>query len=970
MTQFTEPKHGFKCLSNTYIDEVGSRCYLLEHEKSGAKLMYLENDDDNKVFSATFKTPPSDHTGVPHIVEHCVLSGSRKYHTKEPFMDMVKGSMNTFINAMTFSDKTMYPVASKNDKDFMNLMDVYLDAVFFPKIYEIEEIFMQEGWRYDIQNPEDPITYKGVVYNEMKGAYSDPERELDHLMEQTLLKGTPYANESGGHPNHITALTYEDFLAFHKTHYHPSNGYLYLYGNLDIDAALKHIDGEYLSQFDKKVCTLEMDTLPKDNPKSANGYYPIGDDDATEGKAYSALSYIIGKATDPAIHLTATVLLEALVNSSASPLKKALLEADIAQDISGSTGGGLYKRFEIKLKHCLPESLETFKNIVVKTLKQVSDEGIDPALLSSAINKLTYALKEADGFHTKGIIYHMYSMDSWLYTDDATALLRYNEALQTMQDGIESGYFENFVREVLLTQEPTICMIEPRKGLLKEKTMADEAALKAYKDALTPEALEQLVAKNRALKEKQLSPDTKAALNTIPKLSRTDIAADGERIEATTVKTEPYTLLYTDSFTGGIQYVDVAFDIGHLTNEELPYVSLTASLLGKLSTETYDYAALSNAIYQHTGGISFNLLPFKHHTDQALNSVKLICRTKTTPDQLESAFNLIRDIVLKTQFGDKKRLKEELSALKASLQSDLIDYGNRYASGRVAAYLGGTGAIADATDGIGFYQFIASLLAQYDEKYSALIGQLDNIYAKLFKQNDAIVSYTGEASELPTVERCADAFVKHFGTATEAAVDFTCALGLLNEGLKTASSVQYVAQGFDRTAYGHGHTGAQHVLVTWLNGDFLHNRVRAKGGAYGCYAQVSPTGYFGIASYRDPNLQETYAVYDEIAEALATTEFSDEDVQKLIVGTMSKIDGARTPRQKGYLGLTRFITGETYDAAQRIRKEIIETTPADLKNCAELMADFSKANARCTLGNSDKISESENCFKTCVTLDS
>lgn len=968
MNQSNTVTHGFKLVNQYPINEIGSECFIYEHEQTGAQLMYLKNEDTNKVFSATFKTPPMDHTGVPHIVEHCVLSGSRKYHTKEPFMDMVKGSMNTFINAMTFSDKTMYPVASKNKKDFYNLMDVYLDAVFFPMIYDTESIFMQEGWRYDIQNPEDPITYKGIVYNEMKGAYSDPMRELEFLMDQTLLQGTTYANESGGHPNHITELTYEDFLAFHKKHYHPSNAYLFLYGDLNINEALEHMHSDYLSHFTKEEVALEIDTLSVQNEKTfKKGIYPVADDESIENKDYLALAYVIGKATDPMVCFTASLLNAALINSSASPLRQALLDADIAQDIMGTSGDGLYKRFQVMLKHSSVAHAETFKTIVLDTLTSICEKGLDKDLLLSTINKFEYDLKEAEGFHTKGIIYHISSMESWLYSDKPSSLLEYGIALKTLREGVDNGYFEKFIKDNILNQDPTVVAIEPQKGVLKAKEEEDVKALNAYKATLSNEAIQALVSKNKALNEKQLNPDSKEALATIPKLSRNDVNREGEFDSVNVVKAAPYTLLHAPVFTSGIIYLDAFFDLSHLTEEEISYAALIASLLSDLSTEDRNYAELSNHIYKITGGYRFNVQLFKHYHDSAKDALKFVCRTKTIAENLSSTFELTEELLLRSKFEDEKRLKELLGALFAMLQSELINSGNSFVSGRVASHLNASDAKIERASGIAFYQFVNDLVESFDSKSKDLIESLNRVYAKMTTQANFVFTYAGDESHQILIEEKTAHLFESLMDAPETR-PMTMPLSPVSEGFKSSSNVQFVCKGFDFKASGHKNTGSLHVLTALLNSDYLHNRVRAKGGAYGCGAKFDYSGIFTIASYRDPNLDETYKVYEGIADFLRTLDITEEEIEKYIIGAMSRIDAARTPSQTSYLASTQYIIGKTKADAQAVRESLLDTTRDDLLKLATFMKDFSAKGIKCTLGNSDRVSENVSHFEKIETL--
>lgn len=964
--------HGFKCTSLEWIDEIASDCYLFEHIQTGAKLMYLKNEDNNKVFSVSFKTPSIDNTGAAHIVEHCVLSGSRKYHTKEPFMDMVKGSMSTFINAMTFTDKTMYPVASKTQQDFVNLMDVYLDAVFFPKIYDDETIFMQEGWRHDIQDANDPITYKGIVYNEMKGAYSDPIRSFFNLIDKTVFKDTCYAFESGGHPDAITDLSYEGFLKFHKMYYHPSNAYLYLYGNVDITSTLKHIHEDYLSHFNQMHFDFEMDALkPFDAMRTAHDTYAVSDEEVLEGKDYMGLTYVIGKATDPKIHLTASVLKEMLIESSASPLKKALLEAEIAEDIISGYNDGLYKKFEVILKHTDISKKDVFLKIVNDTLVKLCEEGIDPALIQSSINVVEYDLKEASGFPTKGIIYHMNALESWLYSEDATALLKYSEALETLKNGIESKYFEHFIKEHILNNKTVAFLsMSPEKGKIKTKNEADLLVLDAYKKSLSPDALNALVLKNQKLKEKQLTPDSKEALASIPKLSISDVPKESERFESILVKTQPYTLLHNAIFSNGIGYVEWLFDLCHLSEEDLPYLGLLVSLLGDLSTTNHAYDTLSNEIYLHTGGINVQLMPIKHFHDASKDGLRMALRTKATPEHFQASVSLGLEILTQTQFDDKKRLKELISALKAQLQSSLMDSGNSYVAGRIGAYLSATDAITEKHSGLAFYHFVCDVLANFESQADVLIQTLRALFKKTIRRNGLVVAFTGSEIDF---SKYTEALEQLILAIPENQVDDSLAvmpLGILNEGIKSSSNVQYVGSGFNYKSLGFAYEGRLHVLQMILNSEYLHDRVRAKGGAYGCSARFDHAGLFTIVSYRDPNLSDTYQVYEEAIDFIKSLKLEPSELEKFIIGAMSLVDGAKTPKQMGQIATHQFLTQKRYEDIQRIRTEILNVTIEDIVALSDFLEGLRSKRAICTLGNSDIVSENGHLFDHLLTLQS
>lgn len=959
---------GFKLLKKYRIDEIDSDVMLFEHVKTGAQLMNVANNDDNKVFTITFRTPPSDNTGVPHIVEHCVLSGSRKYWTKEPFMDMVKGSMSTFINAMTFSDKTMYPIASKNEKDFYNLMDVYLDAVFFPKIYEKEDIFMQEGWHYDIQSPEEDIIYKGIVYNEMKGAYSDPTEGLKDSISRSLYKDTCYSYSSGGDPDYITDLTYEGFLDFHKKYYHPSNSYIYLYGDGNLEKSLEYIDSNYLSLFDK----LEIDsTITKqeiiDSGTTCHTTYPIGDDEDTLNKDYISISFCLGETSDPKVNLMSDIIEKLLVDSSASPLKKALLDAEIAEEILSLSSDGLYKTLSIALKNTDLSRKDEFISIVFDTISAMVSEGIERNLIESSINVVEYDLREASRFPTKGIIYHITSTESWLYDCDESIHLKYNTTLSDIRNSIDANYFENFLKETILENPHySICTMSPEKGVFEKKTIRDKEMLANYKQSLSNEELEQLVTKNNKLKEKQLSPDTAEDLATIPKLSISDITKESEKYNTSLAYDGKYKVLYNDIFTNSISYLDMIFDLKHINSEEMLYVALLCDLMGEMSTENYTYDQLSNAVLLSTGGIDYNPKVYTKYKTHNEIYPKLVVSTKAIGNKLLNALALIKEISLRSNFSDTKRVKDLINQVKSKLDSDLTYEGNAVVASRLSSYFSAAFDLEEKINGLDYFWFITDLANNYEDKKDELTTKLYAVYNKMFLANNLIISFTGQKEEFDLLMANAEEFVKELDNTEYEAQNYEIEAKNTNEGIMSSSNVQYVGIGYNFNKLGYDYHGSMYVMSTILNSEFLHDHVRAKGGAYGCRMNIDSTGKITIASYRDPNLKETYNVYNMIPKFLNNFDLTDDEAAKFIVGAIGKIDGAKTPHTIGIICYTDFITGRTYEDRHKIRKEILGTTSADIRKFGPMIKDVIDKNYICTLGNEKVIQENKDIFNTLV----
>ena len=962
--------NGFKLLKKYNVDEIDSEVMLFEHEFSGARLMNVSNDDDNKVFSIGFRTPPSDDSGAAHIVEHCVLSGSRKYTTKEPFMDMIKGSMNTFINAMTFSDKTLYPVASKNTKDFYNLMDVYLDAVLHPRIYEIEDIFMQEGWHYDIHAKDEDVIYKGVVYNEMKGAYSNPLSLFRDQIAASLYPDTCYKYSSGGDPDHITDLTHEEFLNFHKKFYHPSNSYIYLYGDGNVNELLNYIDTNYLSDFEREETNSEiLPQTPITTSVNSHRVYPISDDDDTDGKDYLAISFNLGETTDTEINLMSQVLSEMLIESSASPLKKALLESDIAKDILSPGNDGLYRAFSIVAKDTSMSRKDEFISIVKNSLRDMVTNGIDKKLILSSINVVEYSLREAENFATKGIIYNINSLDSWLYDGDEAAPLRYNETLAKLRAGVETGYFENFINEKILNNpHQSICAMTPKKGVLDEQKSRDSMKLAEYKASLSEDELNELIVKNTALKTKQLSVDSPEDLASIPKLTREDVSDETHEIDSSIVYDDKYKILYNNVFTNSISYMNLVFDMSHIKTEDIYYVSMLSDLIGELSTSENSYEDLSNLVLLNTGGISLSPTVYTKYKNNTDYYPKLVLNSKAIGTSTKEMISLVAEIISKTKFDDVKRIKDVLSQVKSQTEMAILGSGNAVATNRLSSYYSESASYDEKIGGMDYYWFLSDTLNSFDDNSASIISNLNRVYCELFNVNDLVISFTGDAGEFDYFKSQLKPLLKVLPSSRLKAAKHNFDKIKLNEGIASSSNVQFVGKGANFTELGYTYHGSMFVMSTILNSEYLHDNVRAKGGAYGCGLSINNNGNLTVASYRDPNLADTFDVYDNIPTFLDKFDLSDEDVFKFVIGAVSKIDSAKTPSTLGKIALVDYITGRTLEDKKKMRSEILNTKSSDIRSHSKMITDVMAANYRCVLGNDQIINDNSEAFSNVVKL--
>lgn len=970
MFEINKTYYGFKLIQESKIDELQSVGRLFYHEKSGARLLHLENEDDNKVFSIGFRTPPTDDTGVPHILEHCVLAGSRKYTTKEPFMDMVKGSLQTFINAMTYKDKTIYPVASRNEKDFYNLMDVYLDAVFYPKIYEKPEIFMQEGWHHEIFNKKDNITYKGVVYNEMKGAYSAPEGILREAVSKSLFPDTCYKYSSGGNPDYIPDLTYEAFLDFHRKLYHPSNSYIFLYGNGDIKKQLAYIDENYLSDFNKTEIDSHI-TLqePFTSRRELTDYYNISVEDNSDNKAYLSLNFVLGEKSNLESKLMNSIISDILVNSQAAPLKKALIDAGIGEDIFTLYVDGLKHGIGIAAKNTSTDRKEEFEEVILKTLNKLAEEGIDKKLIEASINKTEYDLREASGFATKGIVYKILAMDSWLYDGNPIEYLKYDETIKELRQKIQTNYFEEYIKERFINNNhSSLVIIEPKKGLAEEKERAIQEKLDEYKKSLSEEELEKLIKDNQNLKNMQLSDDTEEAKATIPKLAISDVDPKAEIIPQEIIKDSELTILFHDIFTSKIAYLDLYFDSSMIEEEYVPYMNLLAGLLGKMDTKYKSYGELSNSIYANTGGINFETEALIKEDNGQEFMPKFVVSGKAIGDNIRTLVSLMGELILDTRLEDYNRIKELLFQIKSRMEMYISYTGSTVAASRVSSYFSAPWRYIEKLKGLDYFWFISDLIETFDKKKEEIIANLNYVYNKIFNLNNLIISFTGDKEDLSIVRSNLNIITERLNKDKFTQEKYSFKEEKLNEGILSNYNVQYVVKGYDFKKLGYDYSGSMRVLATILNGDYLHNRVRARGGAYGVGITIEKSGQLVVYSYRDPNLKETLSVYDSMSDFISKLDLNETELTQFIIGTIASLEPAMTPYKKGQIQAKRYMINTTREDIQEIRDAVLSTNVEKIRSCAQLLHDAMKQEYICVLGNENKIRENEEVFNKLVKL--
>jgi len=964
--------NGFKLDEIREVKEIGSKAFIFTHEKTGARLLKLFNQDDNKVFSIAFRTPPPDSTGVPHILEHSVLCGSRKFPTKEPFVELIKGSLNTFLNAFTFSDKTMYPVASKNEKDFFNLMDVYLDAVLYPRIYDEPEILMQEGWHYEIDKKEDPLTYKGVVYNEMRGAFSSPIRLVYSKIEESLFPDTCYGVESGGDPDFIPDLTYEDFIAFHKKYYHPSNSYIFLYGNGNIEKELEFINENYLKEFDALKVNSEISIQsPFKKPIEIMREYPISPKEDPKGKSFMSLGYVVGDAKDTERCLAFDMLYYMLLEIPGAPLKEALIKSGIGKDVIGFFDSSIRQPvFSVIIKNSDIESKEKFVSIVNDTLAELVSKGLDTELIEAAINHKEFELREAEeNGYPKGLLYDMTLMETWLHDGHPLDRLAFEEPLSNIKKNYKSRYFENLIEEMLIkNNHRSLFILKPSNTLAEEQEKKIAEKLAKIKQGLNDKELEKIINQTKKLKDRQNAQDSPEALKSIPLLKREDINKKAETIEQIVEKHDDVIILKHPLKTNGITYLNVFFDTSSVPVDNIPYISLLAGYLGKLSTEKHSYSELANWINSKTGGIMIETRSFEKDMDDYKFTPRLIIKGKAISDKTETLSEIINEIILFTKFDEKSRMLEVIREIKSRLDMQINSNGHIMASRRLESYFSPQGAYNELLGGISYYHFISALEKNFENNFDEIADRIKQTAYLIFNKNHAIMSITAEKKDVDASRNVFDIIFKNIENTHNRIEDITFNVQNLNEGLLTPSQIQYVAQGYNINRKGYKYSGKLEVLGTVVRLDYLWNKVRVQGGAYGSMMKISRNGNLVFVSYRDPNLSETLEAYKGIPSYLKGFEADDRELTKYIIGTISNLDRHLTPEQKGETAATRYISGISDSDIQKERDEVLSITVSDIKGHEKMMEDILSENRICVLGGEAKIRSEKDKFDQLIEV--
>ena len=963
----------YEILDEHRVEDVQSDGFILRHKKSGARIAILSNNDDNKVFYIGFRTPPEDETGVPHIIEHTTLCGSKKFPVKDPFIELAKGSLNTFLNAMTYPDKTVYPVASCNDQDFKNLMDVYLDAVFNPNITKYEEIFKQEGWHYELTGKDDELKINGVVYNEMKGAYSSPDEVLSSQIYRSLFPDNTYSKDSGGNPEYIPKLTYEAYLDFYHKYYHPSNSYIYLYGDMDVVERLEWLDKEYLSLYDYKKVNSEINKQPAfDEIKNVEAQYSITMDDSQENKTYLSYNRVVGDTLDEMLSQAFDVLDYALVSSPGAPVKQALIDAGIGDDVYGSYDAGILQPvFSFVAKNANASQADEFESIIENTLKKVVKTGINKEALLAGINSSEFKFREADfGQFPKGLLFGLNCLDSWLF-DDMKPFIHL-ECLGTfakLRKAVDTDYFEKLIQEYLLDNtHGSSVTVKPKRGLGNEREEALAKELSDYKASLSDEEIKKLIEDTEHLKKYQEEPSSDEDLRKLPMLTRADMKKNAMPFSNIEDELLDVKVVRHDIESNGIDYISFLFDAGDFAQSELGYLGFFTNALGLVSTEKYSYTDLANATNIYTGGISTGTASHPDIKDRNNFVFKFEVKLKVLEKNLDKALELMEQMLLTSDFTDTKRLGELVAQIKARLQANLSSSGHLVAAMRSMSSFSRYALYQDELKGIAFYRSICRIEKELSESPKSVSDKLAAIAKKLFARNRMLISFTGNneayGNAKPSLEKVIAGFDKMSAVGNQAEVHFNTA----KEAFIDASQIQYVAKTGDFICEGYEYTGALRLLRIILSYDYLWINVRVKGGAYGCMNTFLRSGESYFVSYRDPNLSDTLDVYDRIPEYIKSFSPDERDMTKYIIGTFSALDTPMNPEAKGSRSLSAYLEGITYEQIQKERNEILNAQPEDIRRLADLVEAVLKKDSICVIGNENMIKESAGLFENVEKL--
>lgn len=952
--------NGFKLILERPVEELKTLARLYRHEKTGARLLSLINDDENKVFGITFRTPPEDSTGVAHILEHSVLCGSRKYPIKEPFVEILKGSLQTFLNAFTYPDRTCYPVASQNLQDFYNLIDVYLDAVFHPRI--TPAVFRQEGWHYALTDSADPLRYQGVVFSEMKGVYSSPDSILGETIQHSLFPDTPYGFDSGGDPDVIPSLSYERFRDFHRRYYHPSNAFIFFSGDDDPEERLRIID-EYLREFDFLAVDSTVSLQTKfSEPRSVTAFFASGNDDSTRGMV--CVNWLLDETTDLDGNIALNVLAAVLLGMPGSPLRKALIESSLGEDI---VGGGLEDQlrqmsFSVGLKGVALDTegaAGAVESLVLTTLSRLSDGGLDPEAVEAAMNTLEFRLRENNtGSYPRGLVLMLRALPPWLYGSDPLAPLAFEEPLARLKEHIRENnrFFESLIRSSLLDNpHRTTVILKPDPTLARRREQRELEALAARKQAMTPRQIEETVRDTTELRELQEKPDSPEALRTIPTLALEDLEKQNRTIPLTPLEHRASPILFHDLFTSGIVYIDAVFDLQGIPRKYIPYVPLLSRALLEMGTLREDYVKVLQRIGRTTGGINTSLL-LSMVRGSPVPLARFILRGKGTPAQAEDLLSIMKEVLTTVRLDNRERFRQMVLEEKARLEQRLIPGGHQVVGLRLRSRFNEADRLSEDMGGVSYLFFVRALSRAVERNWPSVLAALRDIRELMIRRGNVLLNVTVDETGWKQIESLLHRFIDGMPDGDGPRSRWRRRKPFPEEGLVVPSQVNYVGKGADLYRLGYRFHGSAGVITRYLRNSWLWDRVRVQGGAYGAFCSFDRlSGVLAFLSYRDPNLLRTISVFDDAALFLKNQPLSREEVTKAVIGAIGDMDSYQFPDTKGYVSMVRYLAGITDEDRQVVRDQVLSTTADDFRAFADIVSEVALKGQVTVMGSEDAL---------------
>jgi Zn-dependent M16 (insulinase) family peptidase len=940
--------HGFELLRDQYIAEFDTRAGFYRHVKTGAELLSLINNDENKVFGIVFRTPPADSTGVAHILEHAVLCGSRKYPLKEPFVELLKGSLKTFLNAFTYPDKTCYPVASQNARDFYNLIDVYLDAVFYPRI--TPHVLQQEGWHFELDDPNGPLSYKGVVFNEMKGVYSSPDSVLSEITQQSLFPDNTYGLDSGGNPAEIPNLTFEQFKAFHQKHYHPSNARIFFYGDDDPEERLRIVN-EYLDGFERMEIDSRIHPQPCfGEPKRVEHPFAAGKGDdgdaADSSKGMVTVNWLLTEEPDAETSLALQILHYALLGMPGSPLRKALIDSGLGDDLAGvgleTDLRQIY--FSTGMKGVEPKNGDRVEALILEVLTSLAREGIDPQTVEAALNSVEFMLRENNsGSYPRGLVLMLHSLTTWLYDRDPLALLAFEAPLAAIKSGIASkkNYLEDMIDRFLLKNtHRTTVILTPDSELEEKAEAAEKERLEEIRRSMSSDELQKIIENARELRRRQETPDSPEALAAIPTLKIEDLEKKNKPIPLALLEQNGVRTLYHDIFTNRITYLDLAFDLHSLDREYLPYVRLFGRSLTEMGTEREDFVSLTQRISQKTGGIRPEIFTSSIRGSEK-SAAWLLLRGKSMVDHSGDLLEILKDVLLTTRFDNRERFKQMVLEEKARQERKLVPSGHMVVNQRLRAHFSEADWATEQIQGISYLMFIRKLARAVDEDWKSVLETLEAMRKLLVNRSGMLLNVTLDEPNWKQWESAVSEFLGRLPLDAAQTREWLIERPPAHEGLIIPSLVNYVGKGVNLNGTGYSENGSTLVITGYLRNSWLWDRVRVQGGAYGAMCLMDRhSGTLTFVSYRDPNLIKTLENFDQTTEFLRNTRITEAELTKGIIGTIGSIDAYLLPDAKGYVSMVRALRGETEESLQRMRDEVLATRSDDFKAFADVLEHF------------------------------